>query len=163
MGANAPTLLSEERHCPLPPLVRLHAAVRAVQRVVPRLLLAPAQGEAGLCGEGLHICVQRVRAHQAAEAGWPGVPAHIPQEGPRGDNGVPGGEGHRLAEESQKASAMLLILILVHCTVSTPYGNHTRLQSYWIPIYWPKWSIVYVCVQQGWGVWVWSGCCMWVW
>ena len=65
---------------------------------------------------------------------------------------VPGGEGHRLAEESQgvqKASAMLLILILVHCTVSTPHGNHTRLQSYWVPIFWPKWSIVYVYVQQG--------------
>ena len=43
---------------------------------------------------------------------------------------VPGGEGHRLAEESQgvqKASAMLLILILVHCTVSTPHGNHTHV------------------------------------
>ena len=40
------------------------------------------------------------------EAGWPGVPAHIPHEGPRGNNGgagapVPGGEGHCLAEEGQ--------------------------------------------------------------
>ena len=70
-----------------------------MQRVVPCLLPAPAQGEAGLRGEGLQICVQPVRAHQAAKAGWPGVPAHIPQEGPRGDNvgagaPVPGGEDH---------------------------------------------------------------------
>ena len=77
-----------------------------MQRVVPHLLPAPAQREAGLRGEGLQICVQPVRAHQAAEAGWPGVPAHIPQEGARGDNGgagapVPGGEGYCLAEEGQ--------------------------------------------------------------
>ena len=34
--------------------------------------------------------MQPVYEHQAAEAGWPGVPAHIPHEGPRGDNGGAG-------------------------------------------------------------------------
>ena len=48
----------------------------------------------------LCVCTRRPRSR------WPGVPAHIPQEGPRGNNGgagapVPGGKGHCLAEEDQ--------------------------------------------------------------
>ena len=31
-----------------------------------------------------NLCVQPVCVHQAAEAGWPGVPPHILQEGPHG-------------------------------------------------------------------------------
>ena len=78
--------------------------------------------QCGLCNEWYHAsCLHLPKGKQGSvekdsrfvcnlcvctKVGWPGVPAHISQEGPRGDNGgagapVPGGEGHCLAEEGQ--------------------------------------------------------------